>query len=534
MARARQAALLFVLLPALTPTAGAVPGTAAREAIAFGPQPSLTIGSLVAGVTEIAVGMSLSPTAAQVARVAVYVPDGYTLRSPPAGASVGSALMLGTTPGSISSSGYVGTLVVADPARIDPAAQACDPGVHLSVWQATLSSFDNSQTMTMPMFVDATGLADPAGAAYRLQFCPTLPAGQKLVAVDMLLGPALGWPGAAADYLWRAYLTPFALGGTTPDPTQTYELRALVPFPQALTLSATYDAKTQRAVLKGQVTELGKPKAGVSVQLAAHSKHVEFADFGPARTDARGRYSITWPISEKTSFTASVEPPDLAPCPASPSPPPGGCSSITTSTPADQTAIARPPRKTDPRQLIRPADAGLAGRIAPRLSDFPEGWHAQAGGSGEVFPCPDFAPSEARLTLTGTASSQIFFTGLGGDVPVQLAASIVKVWKTSADARAAFAQEAPARQLRCLLQDPKTRVANASVLRLPRYGRATAAYRAVLVDQDESGNRVSSYVDVVVILGRRSLTTLLFLSEAAPPSAEAAVTRAVGARASRG
>jgi hypothetical protein len=529
MVGVRRLVLCVVVALAAAPAAGSAP-----EQLG-GPDAHLSASMDPLGTT---ISLSL-PTAPQAlgqgtAALAFYAPTGMTLQTRPAGSSIGVGFLgEGSSAGGISARG--GTLVVADPATIDAASQACAPGTHAAVWQLRLEASDGTLT-TVPVFVDAAGPADPPGSAYKLVLCPGARAGTQLFAFEMLVtGAALKTPTVPGAYTWRVFVTPTVPSAVTPDPAHAIELRGVALFPQSLTLTATYDRAGKRAVLTGRVMSVGKPLANARVSFSAHSAHVRFADFGPARTNAAGRFSITWPISEKTEFTAGVDDPDPVACAPDTGSPPGGCASLTTSVPDEATSTTRPPRRGDPKLAFSAAGRAVAARVNLKLSDLPAGWDLLPLSDDEAAFCPDFQPDESGLSLSGTSSSPFFYSGdLFNSHGLQVAFSSVKVWKTPAEAKLAFARESPAAQLKCLRDDPDTTIVKAAPLPSPRVGRASAAYRIVAVDEDDEGEQLTAYLDVVEILGRRSVVTLAFEGVDTPPAVEQSVAAAVARRALSG
>jgi hypothetical protein len=478
------------------------------------------------------------PAATPTVRVAVYVPIGYTIQSRPVGSVIGFGLLLGTEAGSTDDSSpqvFPGSLTVADPAAVanDPGAQACDPGSHVAVWMLSLET-DTSETLSVPVFVDAPAVEDPAGATYRIQFCSPLPAGQKLLYAALLVnGSILVEPTAAAAYLWRAYVTPAAAGSSDPDPAHTFEVRAVLPIPQVFTLQARYDSKTHEAVLSGQLAAIGKPTTGARVRFSARSQHAS-AHFGPVKTDSAGRYSYSWPVVEATTFTATVDDPPLAPCSADAAPP-GGCLSTTTATPPDQETTLHVPLHTDPKRTLRAADRALAARVNLKLADFPAGWQARSLAPDDLLPCPDFHPDESRLTLTGVSYSQLFSTGsLLEATSLQAVASLVRVWRTPTQAKVAFAREAARGQIECVVDDvadsDDASVVSAGVVSFPRLGRVTRAFRVVVA---EEGEEQPYYLDVVLVLSGRSVATMVFAAVGGPSAVETSLAQLFARRAAR-
>ena len=56
--------------------------------------------------------------------------------------------------------------------------------------------------------------------------------------------------------------------------------------------------------------------------------------------------------------------------------------------------------------------------------------------------------------MTGSSASPIFVTGDFVTTSFQAAAAVVRVWRTSAQARAAFNREATRALLQCIADDP--------------------------------------------------------------------------------
>ena len=522
----------LALVPALAavPAAGGDAGPTRLAQPGQSSTPSLTVQSVSGRGTDLFVSLGSSlPSSSRggVAQVDLYVPAGYVAGALKPGTSIGFAAIADVVPSSGDVESFGGALSTADPAGVDPASAACDAAPHVAVWKLSTDPGPVSY-----FFVDTAGPGDPAGTAYRIRLCPAVPAGSSLIGLDVLVeAEGLAEPQATGTYLWRAFLTPADPETSAPDPTKTYELRASAPLPLVLALSATYNPKSRRAVLTGQVTSLGRPAQGAVVTFSAHSAHVDFADFGPTTTDASGRFSYSWPISEKTDFTAEVTPTAPAPCPSDPAPPSGGCVSVTTAVPGSAQTQTRPPRKGDPAVQPRSADQALAARVNVQEADLPADWHSVSISATEATPCPDVNFQESKLTLTGAAQSALFYRGTLTSATPAIVLSSVKVWKSPADAQAAYLLEKPTAQLRCVLDDPSVTVVKSAPLALPRFGAASAAHRVVALENDDSGASHRVYLDLVEILGKRSITTIFLESGDAPPTVEKALGQRVGRRA---
>jgi hypothetical protein len=546
MARVKQAITLVTLVFAAAPAAGAMPHAATAPALTLGSDPALFVehleGGGLASSTVLAIALSTSAAAPLPSRIALYVPAGYSIRSGlPTGSVLGLAALFET--GSSDSTGIAaGALRVADPAAVaaDPAAQACDPGDHVAIWTLDLSTGSSASApkLEVPVFIDAPGAGDPAGAAYRIQMCPPVLTGQRLVVAEMLVDSSiLVDPTAPSTYLWRAYVTPFAAGTSDPDPAHVFEIRAVVPLPQTFTFSTRYDTKTHRAILSGQVTELGRPKRGASVSFHAESSHVD-ADFGPARTDAAGKYTFAWPISEKTDFSAEIDAPDPGPCTGD-SAVPGGCLSTTIATPPSQTTTLKIPLRSDAKTTLVKADRELARKINLTLGDFPAGWRSHRAAPDDSTVCPDFHPNETGLTLTGASYSPAFLTGsISEPGTAQVAYSLVKIWRTPAQAATVFRRESTIAQLQCVADEisdadsSAVSVVSIGTLHIPQLAHGTKAFRIVLQDNSPGGvGRV--YLDVVDILGRRSFARMTLEGIGAPPALELSLVQILATRAAR-
>lgn len=259
-----------------------------------------------------------------------YTPDTTALPGTPAGLAFVTSSSATASAGS--STTIIGVLTTADPAQYqsDPAAQACAPGPYLAVWKIDGSVVGLFKT-SLTIFV-----VRPAGSTtgVELRFCaPTLtnldgsPVAGPPIPLDSvsLLLSSLAPPTAPGNYVWHAYVAPQTPGTGAPNDAATYEVRAIVPEPHAISVKGTYDNKLHDAVLTGRVTEDGKPQARAQV-LA-----VTPASFEPirARTNAAGRFTVRARITQTTTFEVQV--PDQTGACTGTSTAPAGCVSTTVS-----------------------------------------------------------------------------------------------------------------------------------------------------------------------------------------------------------
>jgi hypothetical protein len=439
--------------------------------------------------------------AAPTAAVTIGVPRGYGLDvRRPVGATVGEAIaILGDASGGTDSPDPLsGSLVVDDPALYaqDPDAQACAPGSHAAVWRVQPS--DPSQTLRMLVFVDPVSVGT---GGYALRFCPLWPpsAGNP----GGLFAPAIGLalqgvaaPTAQGVYTWSAVVTPADPTTRGAVPSQAFELRAVLPFPNVLTLRARHDPKTRSVLLSGKLMAAGKPVTGVPVTVTAYTGTYDYTEYGAVRTDGNGAYSLRRAIDRTTVFEAeaAIPPQDCS----GPSPAPGGCVGESVASPGQPSTSLRVPRVTDPRRAIRKADEKLARRAALRRGDFAADW--QTGEPSPFSVCEGFQPNQADLTLTGEARSPLFLSQRAAAV------SDASVFATVQQAHASFRRTAQLAVARCLardLRDNDIKVLQMGTLGLPQTADETRAFRVI---GDEGDDVV--YFDLVYLRRGRTVVNL--------------------------
>lgn len=330
--------------------AGSAPGAAPLRAAQL---VVMTFDSAPGHGSALAVNLRVSPRVPAPARVTLYVPAGYGLRTSAApGTRVGDSSGQVLTAASPSFPAYVsGGLTVGDPAKFaaDPKAQACSPGVHAAVLVVAFTV--ERQPLEVPIFVDPTSGDEASRGAFRLVAClpsPYVPVGQGgapagalLAELGLFLFPGLTTnPRVAGPYTWRMLVTPFVYGTATADVASTFEARSRVLLPHVLTARASYQATTQTLVASGRLLALGRPRAGITVRFYSGQPGKSLFAGGKTKTRAGGRYSMRRRVARKqrarlqiVTFVDDVrgpcsEPPLVA----------GGCVDETLSAPS---AIAR-------------------------------------------------------------------------------------------------------------------------------------------------------------------------------------------------
>ena len=463
------------------------------------------------------------------AAVQIAVPAGFRLDlSKPVGAAVGD-LSAGIE-SAADGSGFAfadGPIVVDDPATYaaDPFAQACAPGVHTAMWRASLAAA-GGQVISVPLAIDAATDAG-AASAYTIRVCPlsaptaALPAGSTFVLFSAVLLNEVTAPAAPGNYTWSALVTP--ANTFVADPTGTFELRATLPVPRALTLAAQYDAKAHAAVLSGSVSAAGKPTAGASVSLVAHDRKDKLIDLGTIRTDAAGAFRVRRAIDRTVDVAASIDSTD-GPCTA-PSTAPAGCVNETVSGPQGASATVIVPRKTDAKLVLLPRDQARAQRSTLGASDIPSDWIDVSGPAG---PCLGFTPNLKSFTVSGQAFSHSF---LSAD-QTTVASSTASVYADRKSATTALARIALPAAARCQARaigsgDSGSASVSVGPLALPKVGDATRAFRAVVTIPQGVVN-----VDLVFVrVGRIVIELDVYALGASEDGLETALARRLASRA---
>ena len=262
----------------------------------------------VKAVTEVVI--SVPAAAAEMGKVTVYVPAGYSLNpTAPPGSAEGHAFI------ATASDVAFGDLKAVDPAAYvnPPQAQACAPGQHAAVWTMDLEFLFSSKSVVVPIYIDPTSGDEATLGAYKLQACLPLsafaspggsPLGSKVRGVGFEF-TRLGNPTSAAVYVWRAFVSnPDANGN--PDAATTYELRSDMPLPAGLTLNGKLDRRHHRALLSGRLTTDVATVSNVPVTLYRRGRGGFWTSVASTRTSAKGSYRFVHPIAKTTVYSVEV------------------------------------------------------------------------------------------------------------------------------------------------------------------------------------------------------------------------------------
>jgi hypothetical protein len=203
-----------------------------------------------------------------------------------------------------------GEIVAEPPAGgLDP---ACARGTATAVWTARFQLLGDP--IELPLVLRAPRGEESAEAGAVLELCaPLLASGRRVpVAGLVLLLTGIAQPEARGEYDWRANVEPLAADGRTFG--SAYEVRANVPLPHRVRLSARYVRGTRTATVSGRVSAAGRARPGVLVTLTARDRvavrgkvRYRTRTVGTRRADRDGRFTFRTGAGVDTSFQAYTE-----------------------------------------------------------------------------------------------------------------------------------------------------------------------------------------------------------------------------------
>lgn len=305
--------------------------------------PELQVIPYVTGLarqTDTELDLTIPAAAAAMAKVVIYAPAGYgATLALPAGTKIANATA--TVDAGGTTLALNGQAVADTPEKYttDPRAQACAPGAHAAVWLLQLPF--QSQTLTLPVYVDPTTAGETGLGAYKLQVCfpsPYVPEaeggapfGAKLIEADIDFTTGFTNPPTANVYIWRALVTPYTVGTGTRNDAGTYELRSVAFIPVVFTLKARYDKKKRVAVLSGKLKLSGVVPPNVEVAVVGgpttQVSKWKLIGFGRGK---KGSYTLRKKLKRSTYMAALVLPASDTCFDGQPSVAPAGCVRETT------------------------------------------------------------------------------------------------------------------------------------------------------------------------------------------------------------
>ena len=284
------------------------------------------------------------------AKVLLYVPFGYGLDlAIPAGTTIGTAE-------AVSSAGPTalkGNVVVDSAARYatDPAAVACAGATpHAAVWVLQLAGAASAPVV---VFLDPTAGTETGYGLFKLQACLGSPeaGAPRITELFVELTRGLTNPASAGEFVWRAFVTPFAAGSVANE-SETVEVRSLAPLPEGVILRAKVNAKKRTVTVSGILILGGLPQSGliVSIYSSAKANLTGLKRVANIKTKTNGVFSVTRKITKTTYFWAVVQGYYSDTCVSGPSTAPLGCVRETLAPAFGNRATAKVPKPKPKRK----------------------------------------------------------------------------------------------------------------------------------------------------------------------------------------
>jgi hypothetical protein len=312
MRRSLRAALLGTAVVATLALAGsALAANTGTVAVWHTP---MALGSVQSTTVHFNVPQTTDPVAA----VNIYVPSGYRVNaSQTVGSNIGNVDATAFSYDNQLTLPLSGTVTVDDPSKhATDSAQCTGVAQSAAVWILNLSVAGN--TIALPVYVNPTAGPEAALGAYKLTVCLApwdIPesqggAAQGAQVLDVLftVNGIFTTPTGAGVSKWEELVTPYTPGKGTPNPAGTFEARAFVPLPIALTIKASYVKKTNTWKLSGKATEGGQAVAGLTVRIARGLSQGSVSIKSSTKTDASGNWKTAGHLSPKktTYFRVSA------------------------------------------------------------------------------------------------------------------------------------------------------------------------------------------------------------------------------------
>jgi len=255
------------------------------------------------------------------AKLQIYIPAGFGLKMPAGGAVVGTAtsraLVKDIDPGLEQSlSGDVTSISPTDPSIAYENAN-CDTSTHMG---ALLVRFTGqqpqiSQTINVPIFIDATSGTETQFGAMKLVVCTRTPDltvgipnraafGTKFDTFRVQL-KGFKLPTKAGDYRWRSLWTPFATNSTTINTAGSAEAQSVVHAPVGV-LTLIANSSHGRLGLSGTLVVGTEPANAVRVAIKHGTSKTHLVAMGSVKTNGAGKYLKLATIKTSQWFQAGA------------------------------------------------------------------------------------------------------------------------------------------------------------------------------------------------------------------------------------
>jgi hypothetical protein len=273
---------------------------------------------VLAGSQSTTIHLTLPQADDPIAAINIYAPAGYGVKiDQPAGTNIGTVDATALSHTNNLTLPLSGQVVADSPSKYTAQSTACArTPTSAAVWILNLSVA--GQTIALPVYVNPTVGPETALGAYKLTVCLApwdIPesaggAAQGAQVLDVLftVNGVFTTPTGAGVSKWEELATPYNPGKGTPNPAGTFEARAFVPLPIALTIKASYVKKTNTWKLSGKATEGGQAVPDLPVRIARGLKQAGLAIKGSVTTDAAGNWKASGKLSPKktTYFRVSA------------------------------------------------------------------------------------------------------------------------------------------------------------------------------------------------------------------------------------
>jgi hypothetical protein len=220
------------------------------------------------------------------------------------------------------------------------------------------------QTIALPLYVNPTVGAQTALGKYRLTIClppPDVPIGTpgrsaqgaQVLDAKFTVNGIFTTPVVPGTQTWETLFTPYTPNTGKVNAAGTFEARALVGLPSLITISQSYNKKSNTWKVSGRVREGNNVVGGATVHIVRGNAATRLTKTTTATTSAVGTYVASGKLVPRatTYFRASVTVAERANAAGCPQPlpatvAPAGCVSATLSGWSAQSAVVKlkPPK----------------------------------------------------------------------------------------------------------------------------------------------------------------------------------------------
>ncbi len=306
MSRGTRAALVAAAVGAMLALAGgAFAANTGKISISHTPM-------VLGGSSSTTIHISLPQSTDPIAAINIYLPSGYAVNlGQAAGTNIGTVDATAFSHDNNLTLPLNGNVTTDTPASHASDSTACArTATSAAVWILNLSVA--GQTIALPLYVNPTSGTEQALGATKLSIClppPDVPIGTpgrsangaQVLDAKFTVNGIFKTPSTGGVVRWESLFTPYNPGKGTVNLAGTFEARALVSLPVALTLGATHKKTAYR--LKGKVAEGGVPSPGIPVSILRGTSPARLAKLGSATSKTDGSFSASGKVKlKKTTY----------------------------------------------------------------------------------------------------------------------------------------------------------------------------------------------------------------------------------------